>query len=108
MWSRRSISRVDRPAMRDKYLPLVDRVSDRSELGDVISDLVGELSALHIFVRFGDQRESPDQIKTSSLGATLMLVGDTEIHQETQGVAFAGDFDTNRILFLGGTLRYAF
>jgi long-chain fatty acid transport protein len=43
-----------------------------------------------------------------SLGATLMLVGDTEIHQETQGVAFAGDFDTNRILFLGGTLRYAF
>jgi long-chain fatty acid transport protein len=43
-----------------------------------------------------------------SLGATLMLVGDTEIRQQTQGVTFAGDFDTNRILFLGGTLRYAF
>jgi long-chain fatty acid transport protein len=43
-----------------------------------------------------------------SLGATLMLVGDTEVHQETQGVAFAGDFDTNRVLFLGGTLRYGF
>ena len=63
---------VDWPAMRAKYLPLVERVSDRSELGDVISEMVGELSTLHIFVRFGDQREAPDQIKTASLGARLV------------------------------------
>ena len=62
---------VDWPAMHAKYLPLVERVSDRSELGDVISEMVGELSTLHIFVRFGDEREAPDQIKTASLGARL-------------------------------------
>jgi tricorn protease len=62
---------VDWPAMRAKYLPLVERVSDRSELGDVISEMVGELSTLHIFVRYGDQREGLDQVKTASLGARL-------------------------------------
>lgn len=41
-----------------------------------------------------------------SLGATLMLVGDAEVKQTAQGVTFAGDFDRNAILFLGGTLRY--
>ena len=48
--------------MHAKYLPLVDRVSDRAELSDLISEMVGELSTLHIFVRFGDQRDGPDQI----------------------------------------------
>jgi long-chain fatty acid transport protein len=43
-----------------------------------------------------------------SLGATLMLIGDAEVNQTAQGVTFAGDFDTNAILFLGGTLRYEF
>jgi long-chain fatty acid transport protein len=43
-----------------------------------------------------------------SLGATLMLVGDAEVKQTAQGVTFAGDFDRNAILFLGGTLRYEF
>jgi tricorn protease len=66
-----SMHGVDWPAIKAKYLPLVERVSDRSELGDVISDMVGELSTLHIFVRFGDERESPDQIRTASLGARL-------------------------------------
>ena len=66
-----SMHGVDWPAMKAKYLPLVERVSDRSELGDVISDMVGELSTLHIFVRFGDERESPDQIRAASLGARL-------------------------------------
>jgi hypothetical protein len=35
-----------------------------------------------------------------------MLVGDAEVKQTAQGVTFAGDFDRNAILFLGGTLRY--
>lgn len=65
----RGLHGLDWPAIQRKYLPLVERVSDRSELSDLISDLVGELSALHIFVRFGDGRESPDQIHPAALGA---------------------------------------
>jgi tricorn protease len=68
----RNLHAVDWPAVREKYLPLVDRVNDRAELNDVIAEMVGELSALHIFVRYGDQREGPDQIKPSSLGARLV------------------------------------
>lgn len=68
----RGMNGVDWPAMREKYLPLVNRVSDRSELSAVIYDLVGELSALHIFVRYGDEREGSDQIKLASLGARLV------------------------------------
>jgi tricorn protease len=68
----RDMHGVDWPAMRAKYLPLVERVSDRAELNDVIYDLVGELSALHIFVRFGDQREGLDQVWPAGLGAKLV------------------------------------
>ena len=49
---------VDWKATLNKYLPLVDRVTDRGELSDLMADMVGELSALHIFVRGGDYRES--------------------------------------------------
>jgi tricorn protease len=52
-----------------KYLPLVDRVTDRSELSDLMADMMGELSALHIFVSGGDMRGSPDRIPVASLGA---------------------------------------
>ena len=67
----RDLHGVDWSGIRQKYLPLVDRVSDRSELNDVIAEMAGELSALHIFVRFGDERDGPDQIKTAALGALL-------------------------------------
>jgi len=62
---------VDWEAMRDKYLPLVDRVTTRRELNDLIGELMGELSALHVSVRGGDLREGPDQIPVASLGARL-------------------------------------
>ncbi len=68
----RGMQHVDWPAMRRKYQPWVDRVRDRAELSDVIAAMVGELSTLHIFVRFGDEREGPDHIATSSLGARLI------------------------------------
>lgn len=68
----RAMHGVDWPGMRAKDLPLVDRVSDRAELSDVIYEMVGELATLHIAVRFGDQREAPDQVKTASLGARLV------------------------------------
>jgi len=62
---------VDWNAMRDKYLPLVDRVTSRAELSDLLGQLVSELSALHIFVRGGDLRTGPDDVKPAFLGATL-------------------------------------
>jgi tricorn protease len=67
----RNMQGVDWNAMRLRYLPLVDRVSDREELNDVISQMVSELSALHIFVRGGDARRPSDQIDLAALGARL-------------------------------------
>jgi len=62
---------VDWKATRDRYLPLVDRVSDRDELNDVIAQMVSELSALHIFVHGGDLREPADNVEIATLGAVL-------------------------------------
>jgi tricorn protease len=62
---------VDWPRVRDRYLPLVDRVSDRNELNDVIAQMVSELSALHIFVFGGDARKPADEIDIAALGAIL-------------------------------------
>lgn len=67
----RNMHGVNWAAVRDRYLPLVDRVSDRDELNDVIAQMVGELSALHIFVVGGDERKPADQIDLASLGAVL-------------------------------------
>lgn len=59
-------------AMLDKYLPLVDRVTTRAELSDLMAQMVGELSALHIFVRGGDRRGAPDNIPVAGLGGDLV------------------------------------
>jgi tricorn protease len=67
----RGMQGVDWKAIRDRYLPLVDRVSDRDELNDVIAQMVSELSALHIFVFGGDSREPSDKVEIASLGAVL-------------------------------------
>jgi tricorn protease len=62
---------VDWPAMRTRYAPLVERVADRAELSDLLSQMVGELSALHIFVYGGDIRRGTDAVSPASLGARL-------------------------------------
>jgi tricorn protease len=67
----RGMQGVDWKAIRDRYLPLVDRVSDRDELNDVIAQMVSELSALHIFVFGGDSREPSDKVEVAALGAVL-------------------------------------
>ena len=43
-----------------------------------------------------------------SLGGLLTVFRDTEIGNTVQGVRVKGDFDSNYLLFLGGTLRYVF
>jgi tricorn protease len=67
----RNMNGVDWKQMRERYLPLVDRVADRDELNDVIAQMVSELSALHIFVHGGDSRKPADQVDLATLGALL-------------------------------------
>jgi tricorn protease len=67
----RNMQGVNWTATRDRYLPLVERVSDRDELNGVIAQMVSELSALHTFVFGGDARKPADQIDLAALGAVL-------------------------------------
>ena len=62
---------TDWDGIRDKYLPLVDRVTTRDELSDIIGRVVGELSALHTSVRGGDMRSGEDNVRVATLGARL-------------------------------------
>lgn len=57
--------------VRKKYEPLVERVTSRAELNDLIAQMVAELSALHIFVRGGDIRRGTEELAIGSLGARL-------------------------------------
>ncbi len=63
---------VDWKAVLARHLPLVDRVTTRDELSEVIGWMVGELSALHTSVRGGDLRQGPDDVKVPTLGARLV------------------------------------
>jgi tricorn protease len=67
----RNMQGVDWIAMRERYLPLVDRVADRDELNEVIAQMVSELSALHTFVFGGDARTPADHVDLGTLGARL-------------------------------------
>ena len=79
----------DYQPMLDRHLPLVDRVRDRAELSDLMAQMVGELSALHIFVYGGDQRHADDNVAIASLGARTRRVDGG--HQVT--TVFAHDPD---------------
>jgi tricorn protease len=67
----RNMHGVDWKAVRQKYAPLAERVSDRHELSDLLGQMVSELSALHIFVYGGDTRKGTDDVEPGLLGATL-------------------------------------
>ncbi|RYG32023.1 protease, partial [bacterium] len=68
----RDMHGVDWKAMRAKYRPLVDRVRDRRELSNLLAQMVGELSALHMFVYGGDLRRSADSINSGMLGGEFV------------------------------------
>lgn len=67
---------VDWKAVRARYAPLVERVTDRGELDDVLGMMVGEVGALHSQIRPGDVRRAPAEGTPSSLGAVLTRVAD--------------------------------
>jgi tricorn protease len=63
---------VDWKATLKKYQPLIDRVNSRTELADLMAQMVSELCALHIFVTPGETRKAPDTINPAFLGAVLV------------------------------------
>ncbi len=67
----RGMHGVDWNAQREKFRPLAARVTTRGELANVFQQMVGELSALHMYVYGGDHRRGPDQVDPASLGARL-------------------------------------
>ena len=62
---------LDWPEVRQKYSVLLDRVTDRYELNDVLGQMTGELNALHSQVRGGDVAQDTDSPKAATLGAHL-------------------------------------
>lgn len=63
---------VNWKAMHDKYYPLVDRITTRVELSDLIGRFVGELAALHTSVRGGDTSSDNSDIPVANLGARVI------------------------------------
>lgn len=63
---------TDWKGILEEHLPLVDRVTTRDELSELIGWMVGELSALHTSVRGGDLRRGTDNVRVASLGARLL------------------------------------
>ncbi len=65
---------LDWEAVRRKYEPLVDRLTDRAELNDLLGQMMGELGALHSQTRPGDQPAATDGSAPAYLGATFSRV----------------------------------
>lgn len=68
----KNLHNVDWVGIRKKHETLLDRLTDREELDDLVAQMVGELSALHTFVYGGDKRRGDDNINAGSLGARLV------------------------------------
>jgi tricorn protease len=62
---------TDWVAIRDRYMPLVERVGDRRELDDVLRQMVGELGVLHSQVRGGEYPDDAEAARPSFLGGTF-------------------------------------
>jgi len=63
---------LDWSAMQLKYKPLLERVTDRYELNDVIGQMTGELNVLHSQVRGGDVPKDENSPQAATLGAQLV------------------------------------
>ena len=54
------MSGVDWEGVRDRYLPLVDRVASRAEFSDLLWEMQGELGTSHCYELGGDYRPQPE------------------------------------------------
>ncbi|TQV89659.1 S41 family peptidase [Aliikangiella coralliicola] len=62
---------IDWNEAKKKYTPLLDRLTDRYELNEILKLMMGELNSLHSQVRGGDYPSDPSMAKTATLGAIL-------------------------------------
>lgn len=60
---------LDWAAIKQKYLPLLVRLTDRRELNDIFEQMMGELNALHSQVRGGEFPIDSNAAKAATLGA---------------------------------------
>jgi tricorn protease len=60
---------LDWPAVKQKYQPLLARLTDRHELNDIFKQMMGELNTLHSQVRGGDLPSQNNAPKAATLGA---------------------------------------
>ncbi len=54
------LSGIDWDAVHRRYLPLVDRITTRSEFSDLLWELQGELETSHAYEMGGEYRKGPD------------------------------------------------
>ncbi len=96
----RAMKGVDWAAVRAKYAPLAERVTDRAELNDVIAQMSSELSLLHSQVFTPDLRKGTDDVDVGALAADLRRVkegyrvervysGDPELIEERSPLAYS-------------------
>ncbi|WP_431263851.1 S41 family peptidase [Roseateles chitinivorans] len=92
---------VDWVAMKAKYAPLVERVTERNELAEIMAQMVGELSLLHSQVAPGEVRRGVEEPGFAGLGAQLdrdpkgwkiarIYAGDPELPSEAAPLAAPG------------------
>lgn len=67
---------VDWEGVREKYAPLVDRVSDRRELDDVLRQMVAELGVLHSQVAGGEYPGDDEAAAPAFLGGGFEVVAE--------------------------------
>ncbi len=65
---------MDWKKIRSKYEPLVDRITDRHELNDLLSMMMAEVSTLHSQFRPGETRRAASEGTPATLGAVLSRV----------------------------------
>lgn len=63
---------VDWNAVRDRYVPLRERIGHRSEVDDLLRQMSAELGILHSQIRRGDQPEDAESGEPAFLGATYI------------------------------------
>jgi tricorn protease len=68
---------LDWKAIGDHYATLLPRLADRSDLSDLIGEMIGELNTSHTYVFGGDPGVGVTHISTGLLGADVKREGDT-------------------------------
>ncbi|MFM7533047.1 MAG: S41 family peptidase [Rubrivivax sp.] len=97
----RDMHGVDWLAVRRRHEPLLERVTDRVELAELMAQMVSHLGALHSQVGAPDLRSGPEEPALASLGAELVrepggwriariLRGDPELPGEASPLAAPG------------------